>query len=98
MNNLMDNAIAAAMESTEKVISLEAFESGNFGVVVIENSCDQSPKTKNGLLLTTKEGTSIHGYGIKSARQALKHYRGDLDWDYDEKLHRFIVTIMIPKE
>ena len=97
MNNLMDNAIAAAMDSSERTITLEAFESGNFGVVVIENSCDQSPKTKNGMLITTKEGTSMHGYGIKSAMQALKHYRGDLDWDYDEKLHRFIVTIMIPK-
>lgn len=95
LGNLMDNAIRAAEESAEKTIRLETARRNVYSVIVVTNSCDTPPRHAGEHLISTKLQPGVHGFGLKSVRQALKKYQGDLDWGYDEDAHSFTVTVMV---
>jgi len=97
LGNLLDNALTAAEQSEEKYISFETTTRNSYNVVIISNSCDHEPKSREASLLTTKENKKLHGFGIKSVKKTLKKYCGDYNWDYDEAQHRFVATVMIGK-
>lgn len=95
LGNLIDNAIAAAEQSTEKSVSLATSWRNGYSVIIVSNSCDHPPKTVGGALVSSKLNPSLHGFGLKSVKQALKNYEGDFDWSYDAQRHMFTVTVML---
>lgn len=97
LNNLLDNAFEAAASSEKKVVSIETDRRNSYDVVIITNSCDTEPVTKENRLLTTKSDSKSHGFGLKSVSGALKKYSGDINWEYFESRHEFVATVAMKK-
>ena len=95
LGNILDNAVSAAQNSTNKQLSLETTIRNNYSIIIVTNSCDTPPLTHGDKLVTTKKNRTMHGLGLQSVAKALKKYRGDYQWDYDAIHHQFIMTVMI---
>ena len=95
LGNLMDNAITAANQSTEKRVSLTTSVRNTYNVIVLKNSCDISPQAKGEKLLSTKENPSFHGYGLKSVARTVKKYNGDQYWSFDQESRTFTMTVIL---
>ncbi len=86
LDNLFDNAIEAAMQSTNKKIVFSMYvRNDTFVVVSLINSCDAAPNSSNGKLISSKKNLASHGYGTKSIRRVVNKYDGDFQWSYDEE-------------
>ena len=96
LGNLLDNALETAKTSTQKTVTFETDYRNDFSVIIISNSCDTNP-ILNGKTLpsTTKANKQLHGFGLKSVRNTLKKYNGDISFDYDDREKVFIVTVMV---
>lgn len=84
MNNLLDNAVEAAQNSTEKYIKINIFSKNKlYDGLVIKNSCDVPPKEESGELKTTKSNLKFHGIGTSSIKKIIKKYNSVYGWKYD---------------
>ncbi len=98
-NNLLDNAVEAAAESTGKFIQLEITNGlSSYHKITVINSCDIEPKSKEGKLITIKRNKDIHGFGTKSIRKIVKQYNGELHWEYDHAKKQFKLVILFSDE
>ena len=98
LGNLLDNALEAAKTSAQKTVSFETDYRNNFSVIIVSNSCDKNPLSDGRTLpLTTKINKQLHGFGLKSVKNTLKKYNGDISFDYDNREKVFVVTVMIGK-
>lgn len=95
LGNLMDNAVTASEQSSEKFISLSTVYRNRYSVIIASNSCDTAPEKSRNHLISTKPGTGLHGFGLKSVAKAIKKYDGDYDWSFDSENHLFTVTLMV---
>ncbi len=95
LGNLMDNAVAAAEDSTEKTVSLNTVHRNSYSVIILTNSCDTPPKQSGNRLLSTKSDTQAHGFGLKSVKKAIQKYQGDYEWNYDMDAKQFTITVMV---
>ena len=96
--NLMDNAVAAAKVSQKKQIQLSTACHNSCGIVTISNSCDKRPSSEGKRLITQKEDSAKHGFGMQSVKKTLENYHGDYSWEYDSERKEFCVTLMIGME
>lgn len=63
---------------------------------MITNSCAAPPEfSSSGELKTTKENSKLHGFGLKSVKNALKKYDGDISLEYSQEKGEFIATVML---
>ena len=92
-NNLLDNALEAIKRKTsgEKKIDVSIRQFGNMILIQIVNSISDTPKMKNGKLVTTKSAAAHHGIGIKSVQDAVAKYDGLFTFRYDTE--HFITEI-----
>lgn len=91
-SNLIDNAIEACTEVSEKkYIKISMMQQMNFITVNIRNPYSKIDMTED-KFRSTKEGH--FGIGIENARKALKVYNGTLNIKTDHDI--FNVTIVIP--
>lgn len=98
LNNLLDNAVEAAEKSEKKQISFKIIsENDYYDKLLIVNSCDLMPKSNSEGLLTAKKEEGFHGYGLKSAKRAVRKYKADLYWEYVDGSNEFITSILFPK-
>lgn len=95
LDNLLDNAIEAARITKDKSITFETDNRNSYTVIIISNSCEQSPTTNNNRLITTKKDKTVHGLGLKSVSNTLKKYNGDIDWEFLKDKNQFITTVML---
>ena len=96
LGNLLDNALEAAKNSAQKIVSFETDYRNNFSIIIVSNSCDTNPMSDGKTLpVTTKGNKQLHGFGLKSVRNTLKKYNGDISFDYDDREKVFIVTVMV---
>lgn len=79
LGNLIDNAVAAAENSTEKVVSLSTVHRNSYSVIILTNSCDNPPKRLGKRLLTTKSDVQAHGFGLKSVEKQFINTRAILN-------------------
>lgn len=82
--NLLDNAIEAAggMEKDKRVVSLVCSrEAAGFVRIRVSNYYNGSVEFENGLPLTTKGDSDVHGYGLKSVKMIAEKYGGKLAID-----------------
>lgn len=96
LGNLLDNAVEASEKSGKKQVSIETDFRNNFSIIIVSNSCDNSPKLdETGHPFTTKKNNKLHGIGLKSVKKTVKKYDGDLAFEYDAVSNKTIVTVMI---
>ena len=96
LGNLLDNAIEATEKSKDKIVRIESDFRNDFSVIIVSNSCVNTPKLDNSKLpSTTKNNKRLHGFGLKSVQKTVKKYNGDISFDYDYETKTFLVTIMI---
>lgn len=95
LNNLLDNAIEAAKNSSNPFVSLSTEYTNTYAVITIANNIITSPIVINDKLITTKKNKKQHGIGIKSVKRALSKYDGDLEWEYDESNKIFTITVIL---
>lgn len=94
-SNILDNAIEACnkIDSGNRVICVKGDIMQNFYLIKVENTKTNKIITKNGDILTDKKG-SLHGLGIKSVKNSVNKYGGNVVIEYDDK--KFVVKIAIP--
>lgn len=96
--NLVDNAIESCQESANKQILLSIYTMNDAYIVIrVDNSADNEPVIRNGMLQSRKKDNEIHGLGVISVKEALKRYNGHLRWSYDKDTKRFNTIIMISR-
>lgn len=91
--NLLDNAIEAAKETTEKRISLEMRKNQGYVVILLCNSIKTSVLAENRNLETSKENKELHGIGIRSVKNIVDKYNGMIQF-YEEE-NEFCCHIML---
>lgn len=98
LNNILDNAVEAAKNSSEKYIEFSLRHiNNNMDLLSVINSCDSPPKEDNGHLITTKFDTNSHGFGTKIIKKHAKKNNGKYEWFYDDTEHRFHLTILFQR-
>lgn len=97
LNNLLDNAVEAALKSNEKQIEFSLRHINNMDLLSVSNSCDVSPKHHNGQLITTKFDTGNHGFGTRIIKKHAKKNNGKYEWFYDGEEHRFHSNILFQR-
>lgn len=95
-SNILDNAIEACkkISNYDKDITLRGTIVNNFFVIRIENTKQNEVNIKNNNIKTDKKDTDLHGLGIKSIKDSVSKYNGEVVIDYSE--NRFIMKIFIP--
>ena len=92
LNNLLDNAIYGALDSSGKKIEVQISSQKGFDIITVKNSIDTSVLETNPKFVSTK-GEPGHGYGMKQIKGIAEKYNGDID--IYEKNKMFIVSIML---
>jgi hypothetical protein len=75
-------------------IDLNVFRKGSMTVVTVENPCSEERNFKDGLPLTTKKESNLHGYGTKSIRYIAEKYGGNAVFDFQNGV--FNATVLLP--
>lgn len=97
-NNLLDNAVDAAIGIPNASIKIAAYKQEHDlqVIIMVTNSCKSNPFSRNsGRLITTKSDRGGHGYGLKSIRRVIDVYDGKIDMRYDEDTMTFHTIIML---
>ena len=82
LNNILDNAVEAAKNSSERYIEFSLRHiKNNMDLLSVINSCDISP----------------NGFGTKIIKKHAKKNNGKYEWFYDDTEHRFHLTILFQK-
>lgn len=96
LDNLLENAYEAAKSSTEKQIDLHIdYRNENFLLIDLHNTFDRQPKLIGKELVTTKQGSGVHGIGLKSISRIVKRYSGNMNYKYDKDHKVFHTSIML---
>lgn len=98
LGNLFDNAVRAAENTENAFISLYTHYANTYAVLELSNSCSTPPVFSDKELFTTKKNKRQHGLGIKSIKNTLKKYSGELEWKYDNTDKVFTAIVMILNE
>lgn len=95
-SNILDNAIDACekMIDDKKEIILRGTIVNNFFVIRIENTKQNKINIENNFIKTSKRDKYLHGLGIRSVKDSVFKYGGDVVIDHSE--NRFIMKIFIP--
>ena len=95
IGNLLDNAIEAACkcEQGKRYINLKIHNLNEMLLLCIENSSAEMPQRKKEVFISTKKDNDVHGWGIKSVKQIVESYGGEISFRYDENY--FQVEILI---
>lgn len=98
LDNLLENAVEAASNSTEKFIDFSIItRNTNFTMIKIVNSSDNKPKINKGILLTNKSDNKAHGIGTQSIKRVVEKYNGNYEIKYDEEKKTFTTLIGIER-
>lgn len=95
LSNLLDNAIEAEQKIDEdRKIDVNIFEYNSIYNIIIKNRIMESVLQKNPKLRTDKKDKKEHGIGLKSVKDTVEKFNGDLKLLEEE--NEFVVHIMIP--
>lgn len=96
LGNAIDNAIeclAKVEYTSKKVINLDISRFNDMAVIRMENYMPTLPILHNGVLVTTKQDTSGHGYGMKSIYNIAELYGGTADYFVEDEVFCLLVTL-----
>ena len=92
LNNMLDNALCAALNSRKKRLEVDISSRKGIDVITVKNSIDESVLKNNPELKSSKEEPG-HGYGMKQIKAITEKYNGNID--IYEKKEMFIVSVML---
>ena len=95
LNNILDNAIEAAVRSEKKILTVTIAHKKGFDTIAVKNSIDQSVLDNNPEFQTSKTEPG-HGLGMKQIRAIVEKYDGELDI-YEEQ-GMFCVFVALPEK
>lgn len=77
LGNLLDNAIEASMKcAAEKSIQVRMVQEEKQLVIVVKNTCERPLRMEDGKVVSTKEDSETHGYGLCAVRDIADRYDG----------------------
>lgn len=96
LSNLLDNALRAAMDANNKVITVRLYleNGGTFNIIKIKNYFTGEIVKSDSGFKTTKIEKGIHGIGIKSVENTAEKYNGYLECFVDDLL--FTAVLVLP--
>jgi len=76
----LDNAIEAvsSLKEEKRIIELNVMKRYDFVTINVYNTFDGKNKTKYNKLVTTKNDSQNHGFGLKSIENIANKYNGEL--------------------
>ena len=94
LGNALDNAIEACqkMQHGSKWIRLYARNIQEMTMMKIENSYEQQPIMTKGHLLSFKEDSHIHGFGMKSIKAIVEKNDGKIKMDYADGVFTLVIS------
>lgn len=93
--NLLDNAIEACGKYTlgKPWINVKIKQQGKMVMLEVENSTETFPQKVNGKWISSKEGTQIHGYGLKSVEDIVKRHNGIISYQTESDSFAVFITL-----
>jgi sensor histidine kinase regulating citrate/malate metabolism len=79
LNNLLDNAIEANLNSNHKEIVVNILRKRGYDTILVKNKINKSVLKNNPNLISTKKNKEEHGYGLKHIKSLVKKYEGMID-------------------
>lgn len=95
LNNILDNAIEAAVRSEKKILTVTIAHKKGFDTIAVKNSINESVLDNNPEFQTSKTEPG-HGLGMKQIRAIVEKYDGELDI-YEEQ-GMFCVFVALPEK
>lgn len=95
--NAIDNAIECldqVEDRSRRTISVSVTRSGDMAVIRFENYTPAEPVVENGALVTTKEDSESHGYGMRSIKGVAEKYGGTAEFFVRD--HVFYLVVALP--
>lgn len=77
LGNALDNAIECltqVSDASKRVITLDISRCRDMAVIRVQNYTPAPPTLRDGAIVTTKQDTEEHGYGIKSIKSIAEQY------------------------
>lgn len=95
VSNLIDNAIEAAEKTSEPYIQLKIFMYSKYLTLYVRNSYlgEEEIETVQGRLMTTKEDTTQHGYGMQIIETLSQKYDGGCEWIMESGIFKINVIM-----
>jgi len=95
LGNLLDNALEAVSDATEKLrfLNLTVRRINDMLIIKVENGYKEARVMYNGELQTTKQDTAFHGWGIKSVLAVAQCYEGTVDTAFKNGVFQAVVTL-----
>ncbi len=97
LSNALDNAIECVEkygEEEKKIISVHISQAGAMNCIMIENYFEGELNFSNGQLVSSKEDTAYHGFGVRSIQMLVEKYKGSMRISHIN--HTFALQIMLP--
>ncbi|MDE5908441.1 MAG: GHKL domain-containing protein [Lachnospiraceae bacterium] len=98
LNNALQNAVENVNMSREPYIRIRSYRRYNAYMIEVANCFTGNLQwdVESGLPLTSKEGTSAHGYGLSNIRRVAEKYSGDIAIDLKDG--EFCLSVMLMLE
>lgn len=94
LNNLLDNAIEASLNSNHKEIVVNILRKRGYDTILVKNKISKSVLNDNPNLISTKKNKEEHGYGLKHIKALVDKYEGMIDIYEEEDF--FCVYVVYP--
>ena len=94
LNNLLDNAIEASLNSNDKKIVVNILRKRGYDTILVKNKISKSVLKNNANLISTKKNKEEHGYGLKHIKSIMDKYGAMLDIYEEEDF--FCVYVVCP--
>ena len=95
LGNALDNAIECLTQvndASKRVITLDISRCRDMAVIRVQNYTPAPPMLRDGAIVTTKQDTEEHGYGIKSIKSIAELYGGTADCFVEDSIFYLVVT------
>ena len=93
--NVLDNAIEACCELTnrKRIIDLFIMQNDCTTVIEVSNTYNGNIVTKNNRLISKKENSKIHGIGMENISNAVDKYNGVLEYNYSQDIFKINISL-----
>lgn len=98
--NILDNAIEACelLEENDRIIFLNVLVRGGLLYIVLKNRMINKKMNISDKIITNKNNTSLHGFGISNVKKAVKTYNGECKIAAENNEFAISIVIPIPEE
>ena len=96
LGNALDNAIECLInvdEVEKKVVTLDISRCRGMEVIRVENYTPSMPIMNSGTIVTTKQNSKEHGYGIKSIQNIAELYGGTASYFVEDQIFYLLITL-----